>query len=111
MREHLSHFYIAGLTYYDYVLCAKKIQIGTLLELKLELDNKYDPRAIAIFYKDHKIGFVPRAENRILYKLLITGHPIFETRILTIDKSMHPEKAVQVIIHIIANSNKEIKEL
>ena len=73
-KEHLANFYIAGFTYYDAPLCFSKLKIGTHLRLKLEKDNKFDARAVAIYYKDFKLGFVPRAENRIFYKLLITGH-------------------------------------
>ena len=36
-KEHLSHFNIAGFTYYDGALVFQKLHIGTQLTLKLEL--------------------------------------------------------------------------
>mgnify|MGYP000159171693 CR=1 FL=1 len=72
-KEHLAHFNIAGFTYYDGPECFKKLKIGKQLKLDLEPENKYDARAIAIYYKDLKLGFVPRSENRIIYKLLKVG--------------------------------------
>ena len=57
--EHLANFTIAGFTYYEGALAFKKLKIGKQVELKLEEDNKFDARAIAIYYKAYKLGFVP----------------------------------------------------
>ena len=50
MREHLANFHIAGLTYYDYVLCATALEVGTVLTLKRDTENKFDSSE-----KDHRI--------------------------------------------------------
>ncbi|WP_187477568.1 HIRAN domain-containing protein [Amniculibacterium sp. G2-70] len=100
-KEHLSHFNIAGFTYYDGALVFQKLNIGTKLNLVLEPDNKYDARAIAIYYKDHKIGFVPRTENRILYKLLMVGlKRNLQVVIQRVSKNEHPENQIQVVVHL-----------
>ena len=100
-KEHLSHFNIAGFTYYDCALVFQKLNIGTKLNLVLEPDNKYDARAIAIYYKDHKIGFVPRTENRILYKLLMVGlKRNLQVVIQRVSKNEHPENQIQVVVHL-----------
>ncbi len=100
-KEHLSHFNIAGFTYYDGALVFQKLHIGTQLTLKLELDNKYDARAIAIYYKDKKLGFVPRTENRILYKLLMVGlKRNLQVVIQRVSKNEHPENQIQVVVHL-----------
>ncbi|WP_124641287.1 HIRAN domain-containing protein [Amniculibacterium aquaticum] len=102
-KEHLSHFNIAGFTYYDGALVFQKLNIGTKLNLVLEPDNKYDARAIAIYYKDHKIGFVPRTENRILYKLLMVGlKRNLQVVIQRVSKNEHPENQIQVVVHLIS---------
>lgn len=77
------------------------MQIGTVLTLKLEEDNKYDARAVAIYLGEHKLGFVPRNENRIFYKLLKVGITNFEARVQMIDDKEHPESQVQVVVHLI----------
>ena len=100
-REHLANFHIAGFTYYDAPICFSKLKIGTHLRLKLEKDNKFDARAVAIYYKDFKLGFVPRAENRIFYKLLITGHKkIIDCIIQQVDATAHPENQVRAIAYL-----------
>ena len=101
MREHLSHFNIAGFTYYDGVLAFKDLEIGLLLKLKQEEDNKYDPRAIAIYHNEFKLGFVPRNENRIIYKLLKIGLNCLEVRVQSISKKEHPENQVSVVVHLV----------
>jgi len=101
MKEHLAHFSIAGLTYYDVTECFSKLKIGTKLSLQLEETNKYDPRAVAIYYKNHKLGFVPRSENRIIYKLLkVQLNEQLTCRIQKIDATQHPEHQIQVVIHL-----------
>lgn len=105
MKEHLAHFDIAGFTYYDGVLAFKKLKIGKELRLELEEDNKYDCRAVAIYYKNYKLGFVPRTENRIFYKLLKIGMDVLEVRVQRINKSANPENQVGVLVHLI-NKNE-----
>lgn len=105
-KEHLAHFDIAGFTYYDGALAFKNLKIGTQVALKLDSDNKYDARAIAIYYKEHKLGFIPKSENRIFYKLFSVGLEKFvEARIQRISKDEHPENQVQVVAHLVNKEN------
>ena len=100
--EHLAHFTIAGFTYYEGALAFKKLKVGKKLDLKLEEDNKFDARAVAIYYKEYKLGFVPRTENRIIYKLLKIG--LTKNIRLIIQKvhaSEHPENQIMVVAHLL----------
>ena len=101
-REHLANFYIAGFTYYDAPICFKNLKIGAQLRLELDKHNKFDPRAVAIYYKNFKLGFVPRSDNRIFYKLLSTGYySIFDARIQQIDSAAHPEQQIRTVVHLV----------
>ena len=100
-KEHLAHFDIAGFTYYDAAEAFENLKIGTKLQLKIDEENKFDARAIAIYFNDFKLGFVPRSENRIVYKLLKIGFEGLETRIQRIDATAHPENQVSVIVHLL----------
>lgn len=105
-KAYLAHFNIAGFTYYEGASVFGKLRIGKKLTLKMEEKNKYDPKAVAIYYKSSKIGFVPRNENRIIYKLLKIGlSKNIQIRIQRIDASAHPEEQIQVVVHLIKNSN------
>lgn len=104
-REHLANFHIAGLTFYEAALCFKKLKVGTELRLELEAENKFDARAVAVYYNDNKLGFVPRAENRIFYKLLAMEYDnIFSVVIQQLDPTEHPEQQIRVVVHLKHNS-------
>ena len=48
--------------------------------LLLEPDNPYDFRAVAVYWKDHKMGYLPRKDNKVIYNLLKDGHQL-ETKL------------------------------
>jgi len=101
-KEHLAHFDIAGFTFYDGTLAFKELEIGTLLRLELDSENKYDPRAVAIYFGEHKLGFIPRSENRIFYKLFtVELEKHIEVRIQRISKDENPEHQIAVVAHLV----------
>lgn len=104
MKEHLAHFRIAGFTYYDGVLAFNDLKIGTELTLVPEPTNQYDPRAVAIYYKEHKLGFIPRCENRIFYKLMKVGFNQFEVRVQRLAPDEDPEHQISVIVHLVGEN-------
>lgn len=103
IREHLSNFSIAGFTYYEGALAFEHLKIGTKLRLELDEANKYDPRAVAIYFENKKLGFIPRSENRIFYKLLKVGFENFEARVQRIAPQEHPEEQLRVVVHLVEN--------
>jgi hypothetical protein len=109
MREHLAHFSIAGFTYYDGVIAFNELKIGTKLSLVPDPTNQYDPRAIAIYYKEHKLGFIPKSDNRIFYKLLKVGFDKFEVRVQKLAQDENPEHQISVIVHLIDDEKAEEK--
>ena len=108
IREHLSNFNIAGFGYYEGSIVFSELKIGTELELLPEPYNKYDSDAIAIYFQDTKLGFMPRDENRMIAKLLKLGFTNFEVRVQKIDPTEDPEAQVRVILFaykLVDNSN------
>ncbi|PTN09606.1 HIRAN domain-containing protein [Mangrovibacterium marinum] len=106
-RIHYKNFSVAGFSYYEGVLVFNKLKIGTKLTLRAEPDNKYDPLAVAIYYKRHKLGFVPRNSNYSLAKLLGAGHRIFETRVQYVDQTASPEDQLGVVVFIKSEEKPE----
>lgn len=100
-NRHLCNFQIAGFTYYEGAEVFNELKIGTHLTLKREPENKFDPYAIALYYNDKKLGFVPRGENKELSKFLEMGYSdIFTATINQIDPHEYPENQVGVIVKI-----------
>lgn len=103
-RIHFAHFDLAGFTYWDGVIVFDQLGIGTKLRFKREQDNKYDPRAVAIYFEDNKIGYVPRSENGEISKLCQMGYgSIFDVRINRISPENQPESQIGIVVHLLKN--------
>lgn len=103
-RVCFERFAIAGFSYYEGCVVFSKLTIGKKLHLKTEPDNTYDKNAVAIYYKKHKLGFIPRDKNTAIAKLLACGIHVFEARIQRIDASEHTENQIGVIVYVIKES-------
>lgn len=101
IKEHLANFHIAGFTYYDGAEAFLKLKIGMELTLTIDTENKFDARAVMITFKEWKLGYVPRGENRIFYKLLKVGVGNIVLRIQGLDESERPENQVRVVAHLV----------
>ena len=78
----LRIFFIAGFNYYDGCMALEELKVGTKLELVRDEYNKADVNAIAIYYNDWKLGYVPAQENEMLAKFLDMGYnDVFEIRV------------------------------
>ncbi|MGX7163949.1 HIRAN domain-containing protein [Enterococcus massiliensis] len=94
-------FHLAAFAYYDGLMVIDELSLGQVVELKPEPDNPHDPNAVAIYYKEHKIGYVPEAKNDFLSTMLYFGHgDIFEARIQAMNLQQHPERQFRVVIYV-----------
>jgi HIRAN domain len=67
-------FAIAGGTYYSLAAALPTLAIGERLDLRREPDNPYDRFAIAVQRQSGaKLGYVPRAANQTLARLIDAG--------------------------------------
>jgi len=103
-RRHYATFDIAGFSYWDGCIVFNELKMGTVLTLVREEDNKFDPYAVAIYYKDSKLGFIPRGSNHEINKFLELGYAgLFEIRINRLTPDVHPEHQVGVIVYLKPN--------
>ena len=101
-KVHLTNFHIAGFGYWEGCEAFKNLKIGTKLDLVREADNAFDPYAVAIYYEDFKLGFIPRGSNHDISKYLDMGlEDIYEVRVTRISKKLHPDEQVEVIVNIL----------
>lgn len=54
---------ITGLTFFNVLKIWNKLQVGTLLTLKRDINNQYDSNAIQILYNREQIGWVEKKDN------------------------------------------------
>ena len=105
-RIHLDNFHIAGFSYWDGCEVLEQLKPGTKLDLVREEDNKFDPYAVAIYYGEFKLGFIPRGSNHDISKYLDMGvDDIYEVRVTRVTPDAHPESQVEVIVYI-KNQNR-----
>ena len=88
-RKHFLHCNIAGFTYWDGCMALGQLEIGSPLELVRDEDNKHDPDAVALYFKDYKLGYIPAHENETISQLLDMGYGnIFEVYVNTIESQL-----------------------
>ena len=109
-KIYFDSFNIAGFTYYDGVLAFKELSIGDKVDLVIDDKNKHDQHALTIKYKKYKLGYVPKENNRILSKIIRSGHSIFEAYIQQKQPNVHPEEQIKVIVYLISNTGHEFSE-
>jgi hypothetical protein len=55
---------LAGFQYYQGKELWDEIRVGDALALVRESDNSHDSNAVRVEWRGHKLGYVPRRENR-----------------------------------------------
>ena len=101
-KVHLANFHIAGFGYWEGCEAFEHLKIGTKLEFVREPENAFDPYAVAIYYGEFKLGFVPRGSNHDISKYLDMGlGKIYDVRITRITPEVKPEDQVEGIVSIL----------
>ena len=73
----------------------------------LESENPYDAHAVAVYFKKTKIGYIPRADNKELSKLLEAGYAdLFTAKINRISPEEHPENQIGIVVFLKVKSKK-----
>jgi hypothetical protein len=99
--SHLLNCHLAGFTYYDGLDVIEDLKLGTKLRLIAEPENPHDADAVAIYYKDTKLGFIPRTHNSIISNLLYFGHSdILEARIASHKPDVDSENQFRINIKL-----------
>jgi hypothetical protein len=84
VREYdLSIFPVAGFCFYEGPQLLERLQPDVPLRLVLEPDNPYDPRAVRIEAFGRHIGYVPRADNQPINRLLLQEAAV-QARVFTV---------------------------
>lgn len=99
--RHITDFNVAGMRYWDGALVLDELKVGANLTMIVEENNPHDPDAVALYWKDTKIGYVPRDLNWLPALLLRFGHrDVLECRILKVNKEADTWKQIQVGIYV-----------
>jgi len=92
---------IAGFIYYNGLNVIKKLELGTPVTLKAEPDNPYDPEAVAVYFEETKLGYIPKARNSYISTLLYFGYgDIIEAAICGRNLEEHTENYFNIVVRL-----------
>jgi hypothetical protein len=73
---HLQDCRIAGSRHYDCHKVLAHLRVGDALQLRRQSENPYDERAIEVFWRERKLGYLPRLDNAAAASLLDRAHAL-----------------------------------
>lgn len=85
---------LAGSQYYGLADLRERMQVGDVLELVREPGNRHDGNAIRVDWRGHKLGYVPRRENRMIAAALDRGERLV-ARIVRLGDDPDPWRRVE----------------
>lgn len=97
----LLEMFVAGWQYHEGDRDWRKLLPDTPLTLRREPDNPYDDRAIAIYGKGVKLGYVPRADNTVIAGMMDQSIPA-KAHVLWRNKSPHPWERLEIRVTMTA---------
>jgi len=89
--------FVAGSQYADDADLPNRLDSGDLLDLVREPLNPHDPLAIKVMWQGHKLGYIPRAHNTEIARLLDRGGSV-TTRVMSVDSGNGPWRRLEVIV-------------
>ena len=80
-------FWIKDFQEYDSYKVYNELRLGTKLDLRPEPSHPYYPEAVAIYFGETKLGYIPKEYSSEIYKLLYFGHDDFYEALISSDCS------------------------
>ena len=90
---------LAGSQYYAVSKVWNEVRVGDRLTLIREPDNRHDVNAIRVEWNGHKLGYVPRAENRAVAHALDAGENL-EARVTRMRDDPDPWQRVEFAVYL-----------
>lgn len=85
---------LAGFRYYDAKQVWDDMQVGDALALAREPHNAYDTNAVRVEWRGHKLGYVPRSDNRAVAHHMDRGGTV-EARISKLQPHRNPRQRIE----------------
>ncbi|MES9903413.1 MAG: HIRAN domain-containing protein [Sedimenticola sp.] len=94
-----QEYRLAGYQYHRASAVWPFLREGEALTLKREPHNPHDPSAIAVWFRNEKLGYVPRQENRVLAQMMDLGEEI-SAKISRLSDNTHTWKRVRFHVEL-----------
>jgi len=93
LRMLLQSSPLAGFQYHEGGALWPRMKVGDALTLNREAQNTHDRNAVRVEWQGHMLGYVPRADNAAVARLLDRGNRL-EARIVRLQESRNPWERV-----------------
>jgi len=90
---------LAGFQFHEGKQVWGELRVGDALQLVREPDNPYDARAVRVEWRGHLLGYVPRADNQAVARLLDAGTRL-EARIVRLREKRDPWQRVLFEVYL-----------
>lgn len=104
-KVYLKQCFVRGFAYYEGPKIIENINKSGWVELVREPDNKFDKRAIAVYFNQQKLGYLPQESNKTLSILMDTELLEFHAEISRIEPQADLWEQVRIVVYAL----KEIK--
>jgi hypothetical protein len=90
---------LAGFQFHEGKQLWRELRVGDALQLVREADNPHDARAVRVEWRGHLLGYVPRADNEAVARLLDRGTRL-EARVVRLRESRNPWRRVLFEVYV-----------
>ena len=90
---------LAGFQYYQGRQLWDDIKVGDLLTLARDPANPYDSNAVRVEWRGHRLGYVPRRENRAVAQHMDSGGSV-EARVSRLRDHRNPWQRIEFEIFV-----------
>lgn len=104
-KVYLKQCFVRGFSYYEGPNIIQEINKSGNLEMVREPENEFDHRAIALYFNQKKIGYLPRESNKTLSILMDTALLEFHAEITHIESDASDWEKIRIAVYAL----KEIK--
>jgi len=90
---------LAGYQYHEGENLWSQLATGDALQLVREPFNPYDPQAVRIDWRGHKLGYLPRRDNTAISQML-DRKVLFSTKIATLQYADNPWERIELAVYM-----------
>jgi hypothetical protein len=109
-KVYLLQCFVRGFQYYNGPKIINQINKSGLLEMIREPENEYDPCAIALYFNNQEIGFIPMESNEVLSVLIDTKLLKLQAEITHIEPKASDWERIHVAIYAMTAIESQTKE-
>ena len=107
-KIYLQQFFVAGFRHYKGMEILLYMEDNDLLELRREPQNEHDDCAIALYWQQEKIGYIPAELNEMLAKLLDAQALPLLGMITHLNREVKPWENVVAAVYFLQDESVEI---